>query len=261
MKNIINFRRYECGTEKFNLSELYCECSEKSVKLPVNVFLMEHKKFGNILFNSGCSELINKNKINSIKYKLKHKLIFSDRCNIISRLSDDGLDPLLIKKVILTHSNPECCGGLPLLPRYELISSAQVLTALDFALFSDDVLKSTVPSGNISRRAVVPFKDDIFLKRYFKWVYDILGDGSVFGFDLSGHSKFMMGYYIPEINTLYGADAVITEKAITEDYTPTKKLLENQYYSDDYLKVFNTLKSIYKDNPEIKMIFLHSNNL
>lgn len=258
MKNIINFKRYECGKEIFNLSDLYSECHEKNIELPVNVFLMEHKKFGNILFNSGCSKLINQNRINSIKYKARHKFVFSDKENIVSRLSDDGFDPVLIKKVILTHANPECCGGLPLLPRYELISSAQVITTLDFALFADGVLKSTVPPDNIPRRAVIPFNEDIFLKKYFKWVYDIFGDKSVFGFDLSGHSKSMMGYYIPELNILYGADAAVTENAVIHNYTPTGKLLNNQYYPKEYLKVFDILKSIHNDKPEIQFIFLHS---
>lgn len=258
MKNIINFKCYKCGTEKFNLSELYSECDIKQCELPINVFLMEHKKFGNILFNTGCTSLINKSNINSIKYNLKHTLTFNPTDSIISQLSDDGFDSLCIKKVILTHSAPECCGALPLLPKYELVSSAQVLAVLESGSFSEGVLKSTIPQRNIPRRAVVPFNGDIFLKSYFKWVYDVLGDGSVFGVDLSGHSKAMMGYFIPEKNIFIGADAALTENAITENYTPTKKLLEKQYYSDEYLKVFNTLKMIHNDHPEIRILFLHS---
>lgn len=258
MKNIISFKNYICGTEKFNLSELYNEYSTKNVELPINVFLMEHKKFGHILFNAGCSTLINKNKILAIKYKSQHKLSFGNNDNIVTRLSKDSFDPVLIKKVILTHANPECCGGLPLLPKYQLLSSAQVLTTLDFGTFEENVLKSTVPPKNIERRAVVPYKQTSFLNKYFKWVYDILGDGSVLGFDLSGHSKTMMGYYISELNILFAGDAAITDKSITEDYTPTNKLLEDQYYPDDYLLNFELLKSIHKEHPKIKFLVLHS---
>lgn len=261
MKNIINFKRYKCGNEKFVLSDLYENCKTGVCSLPVNVFRLEHRKFGNILFNSGCSSLMNKNPVNFAKYKSKHKISFNAEDTIISQLSAEGLDPLCIKKVILTHCNPECCGSLPLLPKYELVSSAQVLCSLNFGYLSEGVLKSTVPNSSVPRRAIVPFEGDTFLKNYFKWVYDVLGDGSVLGFDISGHSKYMMGYFIPEINIFIGADACITEEAVTKNYTPTKKLLDMQYYPDDYLMVFNKIIKIHSENPEIKMIFSHSENI
>ncbi len=258
MKNIISFKVYNCGSEKFNLSELYKECDIKSCEMPVNVFLMEHKRFGNIIFNSGYSEVINKNPIIFAKYKSKHRIKISDKQNIVSALSSDGLDPLCIKKVILTHADPECSGALPLLPKYELLSSAQVLCTLDSGFLSDGVIKSTIPNRNIPRRAIVPFNGTIFLKDYFKWVYDVLGDGSVFGVDLSGHSKAMMGYFIPEKSIFIGGSAALTEQAITNNYTPTQKLLDLQYYPEDYLQIFNTLKKIHLEHSEIKFLFIHS---
>ena len=59
MEKIISFKRYICGYEEFDFSELYKGCSDGIKKLPVNVFLTEHKKFGTILINTGRGPLVN----------------------------------------------------------------------------------------------------------------------------------------------------------------------------------------------------------
>ena len=258
MKNIISFKQYCCGKEKIVLSDMYENCDTGLCELPINVFRIEHKKFGNILFNSGCSNLISKNPITYAKYKTKHHLLFDKNDTIISQLNNEGFDAMCIKKVILTHCDPECCGCLPLIPKYELVSNAKVLAILNCGSFSDGVMKSTVPKNSIPRRAIVPFGEKTFLKDYFKWVYDVLGDGSVLGFDIDGHCETMTGYFIPEINVFIGADACINEKAVTENYIPTQKLLDLQAYPDYYLETFEKIKKIHSEHPEIKMLFSHS---
>ena len=53
MKKIESIRRFICGYEEFRLSELYEGGNFKTEKLPINVFMAEHRKFGNILINTG----------------------------------------------------------------------------------------------------------------------------------------------------------------------------------------------------------------
>ena len=176
MEKIISFKRYICGYEEFDFSELYKGCSDGIKKLPVNVFLTEHKKFGTILINTGCSKTMRTNATSYSRLTSKRKLSFTDDDSIKARLLADKLDPVCIKKVLLTHCDPECCAGLKLLPRYEIISTAQVLSILWLADPSDGIISSTLPSAEIPRSAAGLFSGKSFLSDYFKWVFDVFGD-------------------------------------------------------------------------------------
>ena len=258
MKKIESIRRFICGYEEYRLSELYEGGSFRTEKLPINVFMAEHRKFGNLLINTGCSNMMKKNPLSYSKYLSKHKVSFDKRDMITEHLARDHMDPLCIKKVLLTHANAECCGALPLLPKYELLSTAQLLCVLKFDNDSDHILKSTLPPDNIPMKAFNVFKGTSVLKKYFKFVYDVLGDGSILAADISGAANSMVGYFITEENIFFCADAMTDERCFDDSIKPTDKLLLMQYDSEDYMNVRNTLKNIHTENPDIRFIFSHS---
>ncbi len=259
MKNkIITIKRYICGQEEFNFQELFLNTKYQTETLPINVFLIEHKKYGNLLINTGCTKLLKKNAIQYSALKNKRKISFDDNSSIMTQLEADDMDPLCIKKVLLTHCDPECCGALPLLPKYEILSSAQVLCVLHFAYASEGVMKSTLPPKKINRAATGLFNGETLLKNYFKWIYDVLGDGSVLGVDLSGHAKAMMGFFIPEHNIFFAADTAIDERILDEELVPNEKLLSLQFDPNDYLSSLATLRRLHRENPDIRLFFSHS---
>ena len=261
MEKIISFKRYICGYEEFDFSELYKGCSDGIKKLPVNVFLTEHKKFGTILINTGCSKTMRTNATSYSRLTSKRKLSFTDDDSIKARLLADKLDPVCIKKVLLTHCDPECCAGLKLLPRYEIISTAQVLSILWLADPSDGIISSTLPSAEIPRSAAGLFSGKSFLSDYFKWVFDVFGDGTVLAVDISGHAKSMAGFFQNEKNIFLAADASIDETALSGKTEPTNKLLKLQFYPKDYINVLKTLRKLKNDHPEIQFVFSHSENV
>ncbi len=261
MDKIISFRRYICGYEDFDFSELYRGCTIKNKKLPVNVFVTEHKKHGLMLINTGCSKLLKINATAFSRLLTKHRLRFRDEDSVKNRLEEDGLDPIAVKKVLLTHCSPECCGGLNLLPKYELISIAKVLTILWLADTSDGLMKSTLPTEDTPTRAAGIFKGKSFISDYFRWVFDIFGDGTILAVDITGHDKAMAGFFLTEKNIFIAADASIDETALTEGLIPTDKLLKQQAYPDDYLSVLATLRRLKKEHPEIRILFSHSENV
>ena len=258
MKKINYIRFFECGSETFNFSELFIKCTKGSVRLPINVIHFEHRKFGNMLINTGCTDLLKKNPAKYAKYTMNRNISFSKEDSIISQLSEEKIDPLLIKKVLLTHCSPECCGALPRLPRYELLSSAQVLCSIKLGTPENELLKSTLPSAGINIRAAGLYKNDYKLKKYFKFTYDLLGDGSVLGVDLTGHTSAMMGFYFPEYDFFYAADAAVDESVLELGLTPSEALLKLQSLPNDYLSNLFTLRHIYNENPDTKIMFLHS---
>ena len=258
MEKIVSIRRFICGYEEYRFAELYEGGNLKTEKLPINVFIIEHRKFGNILINTGCSNMMKKNPILYSKYLSKHRVSFDKKDTVTEHLSRDNMDPLCIKKVLLTHANAECCGALPLLPKYELMSTAQLLCVLKFDNDSDHILKSTLPPDNIPIKAFNVFKGTSVLKKYFKFVYDVLGDGSILAVDISGVANSMTGYFITEKNIFFGADAMTDERFFDDNIKPTDKLLLMQYDSEDYMNVRNILKKIHTENPDIKFVFSHS---
>lgn len=261
MKKIISIQNFPCGYETFRLSELYPLAEFQTETLPINVLLLEHKNFGHILINTGCTEILKKNPLAYSKYLLKHKLHFQKEDSIISHLAKDQMDPLCIKKVLLTHANPECCGALPLIPRYELMATAQLLCVLKMEQSSHSSLKSTIPPNTIPIKAFNIFKGETFLKNYFPFVYDTLGDGSILAVDISGAANAMVGYFIPEKNIFFAADAAVDERVLDNDLFPSKKLLAMQHNADDYLSVIATLRRCHRENPDIRFIFSHSKNI
>ena len=259
MKKIVSLKILPCGYEEIKMSEMYLNTDFQTEKLPVNVILMEHRKFGHILINTGCSKEMKKNPAAYAKYLLKHKISFRREDTVIAQLEKDNMDSLCIKKVLLTHANAECCGALPLLPKYELLSTAQLLCVMRFDNDSDTILKSTFPKENIPMKAFNVYKGETPLKSCFKYVYDALGDGSVLAVDISGAANAMTGYFIPEENLFFAAEAAIDERVLEQDLFPSEKLLSMQYDADDYISVLATLRKLHREYPEIKFVFSHSN--
>lgn len=258
MKKIVSLKILHCGYEEFKMSELYMNTDFKTEKLPVNVILLEHRKFGHILINTGCSKEMKKNPAAYAKYIMKHRITFKKDDTVIAQLEKEHMDPLCIKKVLLTHANAECCGALPLLPKYELLSTAQLLCVMKFDNDSDNIIKSTFPKDNIPMKAFNVYKGETPLKSCFKYVYDVLGDGSVLAVDISGAANAMTGYFIPEENIFFAADAAIDERFLEMDLFPSEKLLSMQYDADDYISVTATLRRLHREYPEIKFLFSHS---
>jgi glyoxylase-like metal-dependent hydrolase (beta-lactamase superfamily II) len=112
---------------------------------------------------------------------------------------------------------------------------------------------------NYKKRVAVPYEKDCFLKNYFAEVYDLLGDQSIFGIELSGHSKSQMGIYIPEHKILFAADACwgeyFVDKSQNMRFLP--RLVQNNY--TQYLSTIENIRRLKKDFPEIEVIFSHGN--
>lgn len=261
MKKIISLRAFACGEEQIDFSDMFINSQAGEQTLPINVLMLEHRKLGTILVNTGCTDRLKKNLPQFIAYRQKHKLRFEGSDSIIKQLDNENVDPRLIRRVILTHCSPECCGALPLLPRYELISSAQVLCLIKAGITDDSMMKSTMPEPSVPVKAAGIFNGETPLKKYFKWVYDISGDGSVLGVDLRGHCQYMTGLYFTESRLLYAADAAPDERVLDEELVPSEKLLALQAEPDDYLVTLSTLRRLHREQPDITVRFMHSRSI
>ena len=145
-----------------------------------------------------------------------------------------------------------------MLPKYELISTAQVLSVLWLAYKDDGIMPSTLPPAEIKKSAAGIFKGKSIMNEYFKWVFDVFGDGTVLALDLSGYAKAKAGFFLTEKNIFFAADASIDMTAVEEGLVPGDKLLSRAFYPDDYISVIATLRRLHKEHPEIRFLFSHS---
>ena len=261
MNRILSLKNFVCGTEDFNFSELFINSDEGKQELPINVLMFEHRKVGTVLVNTGCSEALKKNLTQYLKYRQEHELHFDRDSSILRQLDKENIDPFLIRKVLLTHCSPECCGGLPLLPKYEIISGAQVLWLIKVRNIDDQMMKSTMPDVSIPVKAAGVYSGKTFLKDYFKWVFDIFGDGSVLGVDLRGHKEGMMGFFFSESGFFYAADAAPDERVLENKLVPSEKMLSRQEEPDEYLVTIMTLRRLQREHPEVTVRFMHSRDI
>lgn len=261
MNKIAEIKQIRCGSEEFDFSVLFRACETGIRKLPVNVLMFEHRRQGLTLVNTGCSLRIKKNPAAYVKIFGERKLDFTEKDSISRRLKDLSLDPLAVRKVLLTHCDPECCGGLPGLPKYELYSTARVLAVLTIADPADNIMKSTLPGDNIVKKAAGLYNGRSFIGDHFKFVFDVFGDGSVLAVDLGGHANAMAGLFFPEHDLFYAADACIDETVIDQCLVPSDKLLSRQNDPDEYIAVTAALRRLHREHPEVRLRFLHSENI
>lgn len=255
MDKIISLKKYCCGTEELDLSQLYCSCNIGKIKAPVNVFMTEHKKFGPILINTGFSPLLKINRLNYLRFSTGRSISFSSADTITKLLSDDGMDPLCVRKVLLTDCLPESCGSLCMLPRYELISSPGVLSQLKSGSV---MIPNLVPDDDIPCRVPGIYNGDTFLKGYFRFIFDVFGDGSVLAVETSGNSEKMCLFYLTEHNILFAGNASSDECAVLDKLEPTRKLLHKQYSKKEYISLLEKLRDMKQRDRQLRIFFTHS---
>ena len=249
-QKILSIAPYVCG--RYTLSSQYVGGREKLI-LPQLVFRIEHRKYGNILFNSGFSHFARKTNIKIFLLCRKNGISFSDFNEISSQLLDEGMDEMCIKHIILSHTAADTVSGLRLFSNCTLTSTAQALAQMDNSLFAEYIPKRIIPPKTIPRRAASIYKSKSICTSYFKYIYDIFGDGSILGISLSGCAKGHIGLFIPERNLLLGGYACIDSTLLGAD--PTEYFLKHQYDSEQYLDTLARLRHFIKENPRVRCVF------
>lgn len=256
-KNITEIKLYECGYCVNNLSHVFRKHQKEHRIFPALVALIKHKELGNILFDTGYSELIYQNGFVSFLYNAINRSYVKPEDSIYAKLMADGEHPEQIKRIILSHAHPDHIGGLRLFDNYELISTQTVIDTLKGGNPFKLVFRNMIPDGNVKYTAVKEYAGESFLCRYFDRVYDVLSDGSVIGVELNGHAKGQLGIYLPEQKKLLVADACWGKDLLGKvgDMRFIARHIQDNY--KEYLHTAKALMALSEEHPEINIIYSH----
>lgn len=254
---ITNVKLYKCGCCKNNLGHVFKHHKSEVRMFPALVVLIQHSKYGNILYDSGYSDLIYKNHVVSFLYNAINRTYLKDSETIVSRLSEDSIAPDSVKKIILSHAHPDHIGGLRFFQGYDLISTEKVINTLKKGGAFQLVFRNMVPKGNVNYQSVKPYEGVSVLDGYFEKIYDVLGDGSILGVELNGHADGQLGIYLPEDKILFAADACWGADLLgkVKDMRLVAKLIQNHY--EDYVNTAEILERFGAEHQDIKIIFTH----
>ena len=149
-KKIAKIRLYKCGYCVNNLSHILKKSKNEKIKFPALVVLIEHKEFGNILYDTGYSKEIYSNGMVSYIYNLVNRTYVEDEDIILNKLKQNNISK--IDKIILSHAHPDHIGGLKLFQNYELLATSETIELIQKPKIKNLIFKNMLPDNNVKMR-------------------------------------------------------------------------------------------------------------
>lgn len=256
---VTEVKLYCCGSCVNDLSIAFRGMPREKREFPARAALIRHSKLGNILYDTGYSEEIFRDGLFLGLYRLLNPVRLGREETIAARLKKDGISPKSVRKVILSHAHPDHVGGLSQLSGVELVATGEVLEAFHGHRIRDLMCRSLMPPTGCIRTERQPGNrsENHFLCRYFERVYDLFGDGSIYGVVLDGHCRGQLGLWIPDVRLFLAADACWGGDLAGA--VPRMRLLLRLLQKDfgAYRDTVRRICRLKREHPEIRVVFSH----
>lgn len=251
--------------------------SIKPVPFPAGFACIIHPVHGPVLLDTGYSSRFfdETARLPNALYRHITPVVYRDEDSAVHFLKRIGLLASDIRYVIISHFHGDHIAGVRdfseaafiYLPRaYDAVRSLGPIAAVKAGflagLLPDDFVPRSLPVNSHPKRwAEVTEHAGVAAPDGFPWdeVYDIFGDGSVLGVDVSGHAEGMMGLLLRTEQHTYFlcADAVWSSRAFREQRRP--HALASIIMSDrrEYRRNFDKLVQLHQQFPALRIVPSH----
>nr|WP_293994002.1 MBL fold metallo-hydrolase [uncultured Fusobacterium sp.] len=253
-KMIESIDYFACGYCTNKIENIFSDTKKKKVIFEAGVFLIKHRKYGYILYDTGYSTKLLENKLKYFLYRMLNPINISEDKMINRQLEKKNISTQEIKYIILSHLHPDHIGGLEFFPNAKIIISQKCFEEFEKNSFRSLIFKEILPKN---------FKDNLLIKKIeaenkeFNYLksYDLFSDNSIFLTELNGHSSGQCCAYIKEKNLFIAADSTwrVDFLDMIDKMKFLPKLIQNNF--SDYKKSIEILKTMRADG--IKIVASH----
>lgn len=253
-KNITKINYYSCGYCVNNLQLVFKKHKKDKRSFGAGVFLIKHKKYGYILFDTGYSvDIYNCGMIGKL-YNLFNPTFVKREDIIDYKLKEDNIKTDEIKYIILSHLHPDHIGGLNKFRNAKIVISDKAYKTYLQPKIRNLIIKKFIPEWFEENLIILNEEKLTSTKiKYFN-CYDLFNDKSILITNMDGHAYGQICALINE-NIFLGADTCwgndLIEEASKMKFPAT--IIQNDY--KQYVIVSKKLLEMKKDN--IKLLFSH----
>lgn len=241
----------------------------RSIHFPAMFALLQHPRFGAMLFDTGYSYRFfdETKKFPKRFYRWMTPVHLREEDLVINQLATFNLRPVDISHVFISHFHADHIGSLCDLNHSRFVYLPHAFSHLRGLKPSEDLkqafLRGLIPLDFDSRSNEVNINESILLSdeyHPFKKGYDLLGDESVIGVELPGHAFGQMGIFARDDSGklfFFVADAAWLKQSIVDDRPPHK--LANLIFSEPniYRETLGELHSYHLSHPDTHIIPSH----
>ncbi len=238
-------------------------------KFPATFALIQHPKFGNILFDSGHSSRFFKltNKFPLSVYRWLIHVTHDEKQDAINQLKTFGLSPKEINYIFISHFHADHIGGLCDFPNakfiylknaYEAVKNLKRLSALKAGFIS-----GLIPNDFVQRSYLLDNQPMISLaQEYFPFEsgYQIFNDDSLMAVKLPGHTEEQVGLFlkISENEKIFMiGDACWSSESYLNLVLPHSLSFIAMAGKETYMETLKKIHHLNKHSPDIKIIPSH----
>lgn len=245
---------FSCGYCTNNLKNIFRGVKKKKLIFEAGVFLIKHKKYGYILYDTGYSRKLLENKLKYFIYRFLNPININKEAMINYQLEKKGIELSKISYIILSHLHPDHIGGIEFFPEAKIILSEKSYREYKRNSYKSLIFKELLPKDFENR--LIIFDPNIKNKK-FKYLktYDLFSDNSILLSEMNGHSLGQCCAYIEEKNLFLAADSTWRTDFIDEiekmRFLP--RLIQNNF--KEYKKDIELLKKMREDG--LKIVVSH----
>lgn len=233
-----------------HLSSMFSGVRNRKLTFPAGVFLIEHRRYGYILYDTDYNYDI-KTKLRYSLYRLVTPVQMTRQDQIIKLLSYKGIRASDIRYVILSHLHPDHIGGAKFFPYAAFILTRQTYDVYKHNGIKDFVFKGFLPSDFEERLVVVDTEQSVNEQFPYRSSYCLFGEDDLLLVSVDGHAKGQACLYLKDYKLLIAADLCWGVDLIP--YTHKLRLLPSliQDNNSEYIQGIEFLKTVMNDGIDV----------